>query len=84
MNYLVYLGLRNYNFPDVQEELARKSSNLFFQDWTAKGRVNENYNAITGSGLVASTHAFYDWGALLAFIDYVQQTDPPHLSRAQH
>jgi hypothetical protein len=72
MNYLVYLGLRNYNFPDVQEELARKSSDLFFQDWTAKGRVNENYNAITGSSPVASTHAFYDWGALLAFIDYVQ------------
>jgi putative isomerase len=84
MNYLVYLGLRNYNFPDVQGELAKKSSDLFFQDWTEKGRVNENYNTITGNGPVASTHAFYDWGALLAFIDYVQQTELSHLSRAQH
>jgi putative isomerase len=78
MNYLVYLGLRNYNFPDVQGELANKSSDLFFQDWTAKGRVDENYNTITGSSPAANTHAFYDWGALLAFIDYVQQTEPPH------
>ena len=84
MNYLVYLGLRNYNFPDVRGELAKKSFDLFFQDWTAKGRVNENYNTITGSSPVASTHAFYDWGALLAFIDYVQQTELPHLSRSKH
>ena len=84
MNYLVYLGLRNYNFPDVQEELARKSSDLFFQDWTAKGRVNENYNALTGSSPAVGTHAFYDWGALLAFIDYVQQTEIPHISRSKH
>ena len=31
MNYLVYLGLRNYNQPAAREELAQKSLNLFSQ-----------------------------------------------------
>jgi hypothetical protein len=84
MNYLVYLGLRNYDFPEATEELASKSSDLFFNDWTAMGRVNENYDAITGSSPAAGNHAFYDWGALLAYTEYLQRAQPPNLTRFKH
>ena len=50
MNYLVYLGLRNYDDPDTRREFAQKSYELFLKEWKEKGHVHENYNAITGSG----------------------------------
>ncbi len=78
MNYLVYLGLRNYNDPDTCREFARKSYELFLREWTANGHVHENYNAITGSGDdVANSDRFYHWGALLGLIEYMQETLPP-------
>jgi Mannosylglycerate hydrolase MGH1-like glycoside hydrolase domain len=77
LNYLVYLGLRNYNDPKVREEFAQKSFNLFQQEWKASGHVHENYNAITGMGDdVDSSDRFYHWGALLDLIEYMQQTEP--------
>jgi putative isomerase len=76
MNYLVYLGLRNYDFPDVAREFAQKSYQLFLQEWTRNGHVHENYNAITGEGDdVTSSDRFYHWGALLGYIEYLQQTE---------
>ncbi|HTZ60881.1 MAG TPA: trehalase family glycosidase [Acidobacteriaceae bacterium] len=76
MNYLVYLGLRNYNFPDVTREFAQKSYDLFLQEWRKNGHVHENYNAITGTGDdVTSSDRFYHWGALLGYIQYLQQTE---------
>ncbi len=53
MNYLVYLGLRNYDLPQVRASLARKSLDLFERECTLKHHVHENYNAITGSGMSA-------------------------------
>ena len=50
MNYLVYLGLRNYDDPEVRRDFAQKSYELFLKEWTENGHVHENYNAITGSG----------------------------------
>ena len=50
MNYLVYLGLRNYDEPEVQRQFAEKSYELFLQEWKKNGHVHENYNAITGTG----------------------------------
>lgn len=76
MNYLVYLGLRNYKFPMVRREFARKSFSLFLQEWQKNGHVHENYNAITGWGDdVRSSDRFYDWGALLGLIQY-EETEP--------
>ncbi|MGC2398726.1 MAG: trehalase family glycosidase [Acidobacteriaceae bacterium] len=76
MNYLVYLGLRNYDFPGVTREFAQKSYQLFLQEWTKNGHVHENYNAITGTGDdVTSSDRFYHWGALLGYIEYLQQTE---------
>jgi putative isomerase len=78
MNYLVYLGLRNYEQPQVREELARKSLKLFEGEWTVKHHVHENYNSMTGAGDdVTSSDPFYHWGALLALMEYAETNDKP-------
>lgn len=77
MNFLVYLGLRNYDEPTARAELAEKSLELFEGEWNTKHHVHENYNAITGSGDdVSSSDRFYHWGALLALIEYMEETEP--------
>lgn len=74
MNYLVYLGLKNYDEPDARRQLAVKSKALFDREWTEKGHVHENYNAVTGNGDdVNSSDRFYHWGALLSFIAYLEE-----------
>ncbi|MGB6686703.1 MAG: trehalase family glycosidase [Terracidiphilus sp.] len=73
MNYLVYLGLLNYDDAQVRKDFADKSYNLFLKEWKEKGHVHENYNAITGEGDdVNSSDRFYHWGALLAYIEYME------------
>ncbi len=85
MNYLVYLGLRNYDDPDARRELAQKSYDLFLKEWKEKGHVHENYNAITGSGDdVTSSDRFYHWGALLGYVEFMEQTEPPATSQTVH
>jgi len=74
MNYLVYLGLRNYDLPQVRRDFAARSYALFLKEWTRNRHVHENYNAITGSGDdVTSSDRFYHWGALLGYVQYLQQ-----------
>ena len=78
MNYLVYLGLRNYDDPEVRRDFAQKSYELFLKEWKENGHVHENYNAITGSGDdVRNSDRFYHWGALLGYVEYMEQTRPP-------
>lgn len=75
MNYLVYLGLCNYDDPDVRRQFAQKSYDLFLKEWRDMGHVHENYNAITGTGDdVMNSDRFYHWGALLGYIEYLEQT----------
>lgn len=79
MNYLVYLGLRNYDLPEARRALAKKSYALFAKEWTGKGHVHENYNAITGTGDdVSSSDRFYHWGALLGYMEYLEQNSTGH------
>lgn len=74
MNYLVYLGLRNYDQPSVRASLAQKSYDLFLKEWSKNGHVHENYNAITGTGDdVPNSDRFYHWGALLGYIEYLER-----------
>ncbi len=77
MNYLVYLGLSRYGDKEItaaRRNLAQKSFALFSREWTAKGHVHENYNAILGTGDdVTSSDRFYHWGALLGYIQYLEQ-----------
>lgn len=85
MNFLVYLGLRNYDQPQVRAELARKSLELFQVEWTTNHHVHENYNSMIGSGDdVSSSDRFYHWGALLALIDYLESTDKPSSASYVH
>jgi hypothetical protein len=78
MNYLVYLGLRQYDQPEARRQLAAKSLALFNQEWLSKGHVHENYNAVTGSGDdVASSDRFYHWGALLGLIGLTENGPVP-------
>jgi hypothetical protein len=76
MNYLVYLGLRNYDDPTVRREFAQKSYELFLKEWREQGHVHENYNATSGTGDdVSNSDRFYHWGALLGFVEYLEQTE---------
>ncbi len=77
MNYLVYLGLRNYDLPQARSALAEKSYALFLKEWREHGHVHENYNAILGTGDdVSSSDRFYHWGALLGYMKYLEETAP--------
>jgi hypothetical protein len=77
MSYLVYLGLCNYENSTVRSEFAQKSYDLFLKEWREKGHVHENYNAITGDGDdVKNSDCFYHWGALLGYIEYLEETRP--------
>lgn len=74
MNYLVYLGLCNYDDKDTRREFAQKSYQLFLKEWSEHGHVHENYNAILGSGDdVANSDRFYHWGALLGYVEYLEE-----------
>ncbi len=74
MNYLVYLGLLNYEDAAARSAFAQKSYELFLKEWREKGHVHENYNAILGTGDdVFSSDRFYHWGALLGYVEYLQQ-----------
>jgi putative isomerase len=74
MNFLVYLGLRNYDLPDARADLARRSNALLLKSWRSDGAIYENYNAITGAGNdVTSSDAFYHWGALLGVISLLEE-----------
>jgi hypothetical protein len=74
MNFLVYLGLRNYDVPEARADLARRSRDLLMKSWKAEGAIYENYNALTGAGGdTTSSDAFYHWGALLGVISLLEQ-----------
>jgi hypothetical protein len=74
MNYLVYLGLRNYRLPAARKDLVERSRALLLQSWRAEGAVYENYNATTGAGGdVRNADSFYHWGALLGFISFLER-----------
>ncbi|GAB6119889.1 MGH1-like glycoside hydrolase domain-containing protein [Dysgonomonas termitidis] len=73
LNFLVYLGLRNYDFVDVRKSLAEKSEKLLMKSWISNGYVFENYNATTGQGDdTQRSDKFYHWGALLGFIGLIE------------
>ncbi len=83
MNYLVYLGLLNYDDPATRRDFAQKSYDLFLKEWREKGHVHENYNALTGTGDdVSSSDRFYHWGALLGYIEYLEQ-NPEHETKSK-
>jgi hypothetical protein len=74
MNFLVYLGLRNYPLDKARKDLVNKSAELFLKEWRRKGYVSENYSAITGTGdadHIKSEH-YYFWGGLLGIMSLME------------
>ena len=73
MNFLVYLGLRNYNLKNARKDLTEKSKELFLNQWLKNGYICENYNSLTGECTdVRNCELFYHWGALLGFIPLME------------
>ncbi|MEO6960832.1 MAG: trehalase family glycosidase, partial [Puia sp.] len=50
MNFLLYMGMRNYQIPAARADLIQKSKDLLMQNWNKDGGVYENYNSVTGEG----------------------------------
>ncbi len=87
MNFLVYLGLLNYDLPGARKVLVEKSRRLLMENVRLNGWIYENYNAKTGNVLdpVEGRRMgdnYYHWGALLGFISFIENgymenpTDP--------
>ncbi len=72
MNFLVYLGLRNYDLPQAQSDLAEKSYKLLVKNYEANGFVLENYHAEHGNHPGHRSEFFYHWGALLGMIPLIE------------
>lgn len=83
MNFLVYLGLRNYDLPEAQALIAEKSNALLLQEWREERHVHENYQADTGEGDdMRNSDPFYAWGGLLGYValmeaGYIAPPSPP-------
>lgn len=74
LNFLVYMGLRNYDLPEARKALSEKSKDLLMKGWMKDGYVFENYSATTGDGDdVVNSDKFYHWGALLGFIALMEE-----------
>jgi putative isomerase len=74
MNFLVYLGMLNYDLKDARTDLVGKSRDLLLKNWAATGGVFENYNAVSGKGDdVYNADGFYHWGALLGFMEFIEK-----------
>lgn len=78
MNFLVYLGLKNYDLPEARNILAEKSNRLMMENVKLNGYIYENYNGITGNikdpveGRKMGDN-YYHWGALLGFIELMEK-----------
>jgi hypothetical protein len=74
MNFLVYMGLRNYKLPEARKVLVDKSLDLILSEWRKNRHVYENYNSVKGGGGdVPNADAFYSWGGLLGFISLMDK-----------
>jgi len=77
MNFLVYLGLLQYNGTEnvqiVKKYLAKQSNDLLLNEFYRTGFVYENYNSVNGEGAdVTNANPYYHWGALLAAINLIE------------
>lgn len=74
MNFLTYMGMQQYQLPEARTDLITRSKALLMKNWKKEGGIYENYNAVTGEGGdVGSADAFYHWGALLTFMEFVEK-----------
>ncbi len=50
MNFLVYLGMRNYDIFKARNDRVKKSKQLVLKMWQKARLVHENYNPFNGEG----------------------------------
>lgn len=72
LNFLVYMGLQNYDLPEVRKAVAQKSKALLLKEWLKDGSVYENYDSVLGEGPHRRSDRFYHWGALLSYIALIE------------
>lgn len=77
VNFLVYLGLNQYEYPAAREAknfLVKNSRELLLQDWQRYHYVRENYDPFTGTGTEKNQSArFYHWGGLLGMMSLIEE-----------
>lgn len=74
LNFLVYLGMRNYPLDAARRDLVDKSAKLLLKAWRENRHVYENYNAVSGvGGDVKDSDQFYHWGALVGFMSFIEK-----------
>ena len=75
-NFLLYEGLRRYDFHDVSNEFAMKSLNAFLKNWRAYNQVCENYNSVNGDGTdVSNSDPLYVRGGLMGYVGIQEIAD---------
>lgn len=73
LNFLVYLGMKNYDLPEETEKLVINSKELLMKGWREGRYVFENYNSVSGDGDdVRNSDKFYHWGALLGYMSILE------------
>ncbi len=72
MNFLVYMGLRDYDTA-AATELANKSYDLYLQAWKEHQYIYENINSEKGLAPEhnrANSDPYYHWGALMGLMKF--------------
>lgn len=74
VNFLVYLGMQQYDVRDARQDLIDRSKHLLLMNYNANGGIFENYNSKTGQGDdVHNADGFYHWGALLTYMEFLEK-----------
>lgn len=74
MNFLVYLGLKEYD-KKAATELSDKSYQLFLNAWQKHGAVFENINSLKGVEHIkdqVNCNPFYHWGAMMGIMKFME------------
>ena len=78
LNFLVYQGLKKYDFPKVIKVLVEKSNALLQKNCRETNGIHENYH-VSGIGRLEHedqnpSDNFYHWGALLGYMYLLEKT----------
>jgi len=65
INWLVYQGLKIYEWDREARLLAESSAKMFLRPWRERAECHENFLATNGEG---SSDPHYTWGALMVLI----------------
>ncbi|MFA6135003.1 MAG: hypothetical protein WC869_13390 [Phycisphaerae bacterium] len=74
-NFLTYEGLKRYELDEIAAELAAKSVDLWWGNWTAHGWSSENYDPRTGERSKMWSHKHQSWSMLLPLLGLKELID---------